>query len=77
MHFLGRDSNMSEQDTDKDEKTPTVSRRRALAKLGLAVGVAYVAPSVLRINRNVQAFNFLTPCPPPDNVPSGPASCPP
>lgn len=69
---------MSEQDTDKDEKAPTVSRRRALAKLGLAVGVAYVAPSVLRINRNVQAFNFLTPCPPPDNNPGGPGdTCPP
>jgi len=69
---------MSEQDTGKDEKTPTVSRRRALTKLGLAVGVAYVAPSVLRINRNVQAFNPLTPCPPADNNPINPTpSCPP
>lgn len=69
---------MSEQDSGKDEKTPTVSRRRALAKLGLAAGVAYVAPSVLRINRNAQAFNILTPCPPPDNNPVNPRpSCPP
>lgn len=69
---------MSDRNSDKDEQAPSVSRRRALAKLGLAAGVAYVAPSVLRINRNVHAFTFLTPCPPPDNNPgNNPPSCPP
>lgn len=69
---------MSEQNSDKSQPAAGVSRRRALAKLGLAAGVAYVAPSVLRINRNVHALSILTPCPPPDNNPgNNPPTCPP
>lgn len=72
---------MSEQKPEHIEKPAAVSRRRALAKLGLAAGAAYVAPSVLRINRNVHAFPGLTPCPqanndPSDNPPAR-ATCPP
>lgn len=72
---------MSDEKPDQDQQPAAVSRRRALAKLGLAAGVAYVAPSVLRINRNAHAFSFPTPCPeanndPSDNPPAR-ATCPP
>ena len=33
-----------------------VNRRRALAKLGLAVGAAYIAPTVLSIDRSARAM---------------------
>jgi len=39
-----------------------VSRRRALARLGLAAGVAYAAPTVTTLDR--RAFAQSTPCPP-------------
>ncbi len=45
-----------------NEKPTTVSRRRALARLGLAAGVAYAAPTVLPISRNRHAFAATTPC---------------
>ena len=34
---------------------PWVERRRALIRLGLAVGAAYVAPTVLSIDRSARA----------------------
>ena len=40
-----------------------VSRRRALAKLGLAAGVAYSTPTLLQLDRRALAAS--TPCPPP------------
>lgn len=68
-------------ESEKTETTPAVSRRRALAKLGLAAGAAYVAPSVLRINRVHALPGFVTPCPQADNNPANNppsrASCPP
>jgi hypothetical protein len=39
-----------------------VSRRRALAKLGLAAGVAYSVPTVMQLDRRALAAS--TPCPP-------------
>jgi len=39
-----------------------VSRRRALAKLGLVAGVAYSAPTLLQLDRKALAAS--TPCPP-------------
>jgi hypothetical protein len=39
-----------------------VSRRRALAKLGLAAGVVYAAPTLLQLDRKALAAS--TPCPP-------------
>ncbi len=41
----------------------SVSRRRALAKLGLAAGVAYSTPTLLQLDRRALAAS--TPCPPP------------
>ncbi|NQW09533.1 MAG: hypothetical protein HQ481_06595 [Alphaproteobacteria bacterium] len=35
---------------------PDVNRRRALVKLGLAVGAAYIAPTVLSIDRSARAM---------------------
>jgi hypothetical protein len=63
---------------EQDPIDPGVSRRRALAKLGIAGVIGYAAPSVLRINRNAHAFLGSTPCPPPDNNPTNnPPTCPP
>lgn len=54
---------MSEATNERtDEKATGVSRRRALARLGLAAGVAYAAPTVLPISRNRHAFAASTPC---------------
>lgn len=39
-----------------DTDAPDVDRRRALVKLGLAVGAAYVAPTVLSIDRSARAM---------------------
>ncbi len=70
---------MAEQERSSSDKDGGVSRRRALARLGIAGVVAYAAPSVLRINRNVNAqIMFSTPCPQQDNNPTNnPPTCPP
>jgi hypothetical protein len=70
---------MAEPDRDPIDTDGTVSRRRALARLGIASVAAYAAPSVLRINRNVNADLMLsTPCPQQDNNPANnPPTCPP
>jgi hypothetical protein len=42
-----------------DAKRPEIvsaERRAALAKLGLGIGVAYLAPTVLRIDRSAHAM---------------------
>lgn len=52
-----------------------VSRRRALAKLGLAAGVAYSTPTLLQLDR--RALAAATPCPPPGQKGVGrPPTCP-
>lgn len=43
---------------------PKLSRRQALARLGLSSAVAYVAPSVLHLDRSANAQISPTPCPP-------------
>jgi hypothetical protein len=46
------------QDTqvEVDETKVDPKRRAALAKLGLAVGTAYLAPTVFRIDRSAHAM---------------------
>ena len=71
---------MSEQKSDRDEVSSAVSRRRALAKLGMATGAVYMAPAVLKINRSKAQIVFPTPCiavnnDPSDNPPD--PTCPP
>jgi hypothetical protein len=46
---------------DVDPKT--VSRRRALARLGLVAGAVYVAPTITNLDR--RALANTTPCPKP------------
>lgn len=41
-----------------------LSRREALAKLGLAAGIAYSAPSVVHLDRSANAQILPTPCRP-------------
>jgi len=64
-HVIGRaesseDAMSSEQKTQQEHgqttETASKSRRAALAKLGLGVGAAYLAPTVLRIDRSAQAM---------------------
>ena len=54
-----------------------ISRRKALAKLGLAAGVAYTAPVVLHLDREAKAGMMgVTPCPPPNGNPNdNPPNC--
>ena len=53
-----------------------ISRRKALAKLGLAAGVAYAAPVVLHLDREAKAMMGVTPCPPPNgNCSDNPPTC--
>ncbi|QQS11048.1 MAG: hypothetical protein IPK81_15745 [Rhodospirillales bacterium] len=51
-----------------------VGRRRALAKLGLAAGAAYAAPTLIKLDR--RAYAAATPCPPPGWPGPRPPSCP-
>jgi len=53
-----------------------LARRRALMRLGLAVGVAYAAPAILHLDREAKAMMASTPCPAPDgNCGNNPAEC--
>jgi len=54
------------------------SRRRALARLGLAAAAAYTAPTLVRIDRSARAQLLPTPCDDPPNFPpnSPPPFCP-
>lgn len=54
------------------------SRRRALARLGLAAAVAYSVPTLVRIDRSARAIVLPTPCDDPPNFPPGspPPFCP-
>ena len=54
-----------------------LSRRAALARLGLATGVTYAAPSLLRIDRKAKAELLPSDCPPPDSPVPRPPHCPP
>lgn len=69
-------SDFSEQNhaSEPTEKVASPSRRRALAKLGLAAGAAYATPTLLRLDR--QAHAAPTPCPSPYWPGPRPASCP-
>jgi hypothetical protein len=49
---------------DEFAAKPKLSRRQALARLGLSSAVAYVAPSVLHLDRSANAQISPTPCPP-------------
>jgi hypothetical protein len=53
---------LTEAGTPPTSKDAAVSRRRALAKLGLAAGVAYSTPTLLQLDRRALAAS--TPCPP-------------
>jgi len=61
---------------DGTANTPKLSRRQALARLGLGSAVAYVAPSVVHLDRRANAQVSPTPCPPPKKGKSNPG-CPP
>lgn len=45
-----------ETDSSDPQDALSVARRRALVRLGLAVGAAYVAPTVLSIDRHAWAM---------------------
>jgi len=51
--------------TTENNRTPAMSRRKALARLGLAAGVTYAAPTIVRLDRSANAKVLPTPCPPP------------
>jgi hypothetical protein len=69
-------TNQKPSDATEDAKgqIASPSRRRALARLGLAVGAAYATPTLLRLDRQAHAAG--TPCPSPYWPGPRPASCP-
>ncbi|MEX2628353.1 MAG: hypothetical protein WD341_00330 [Tistlia sp.] len=62
-----------------------LTRRTALARLGLASAVAYTVPTLVRIDRSANAQILPSPCRPPGQVgspsggpsPGNPVHCPP
>ena len=46
---------MSRSDDANQSKPIATSRRAALARLGLAVGAAYAAPTLMQLDRSAQA----------------------
>lgn len=53
----------------------TLSRRKALARLGIAAGIAYTAPTIVRLDRSANAKALPTPCPPPGSKGGGAPWC--
>ncbi|MDA0786985.1 MAG: hypothetical protein O3B37_11925 [Proteobacteria bacterium] len=56
---------MVDHSTSEDRTSGGMSRRKALARLGLAAGVAYAAPTIVQLDRSANAKNLPSPCPPP------------
>jgi len=58
---------MKDQTTEENRETPELSRRKALARLGLAAGVAYAAPTIVHLDRASAAKNLPSACVPDAN----------
>lgn len=62
---------MSTDDARRDaaasrvDSHPVLSRRNALVRLGLTSAVAYMAPTLVRVDRSANATVLPTPCSPP------------
>ena len=56
---------MENQPIEVNSTSSGVCRRKALASLGLAAGVAYAAPTIVLLDRSANAKVLPTPCPPP------------
>lgn len=56
---------MADQQTSENNASRAMSRRKALARLGLAAGVAYAAPTIVHLDRSANAKVLPSPCPPP------------
>ena len=50
---------------ERNSRPADISRRKALARLGLMAGIAYAAPVVLHLDRSANARVLPTPCPRP------------
>ncbi len=61
---------------DSASDRPDLARRRALARLGLGAGIAYVAPTVVHLDRSANAAVSPTPCQPGKGKKGG-SGCPP
>jgi hypothetical protein len=55
---------MVDHSTSEDRTSGTMSRRKALTRLGLAAGVAYAAPTIVHLDRSANAKTLPSPCPP-------------
>lgn len=53
---------VDDRDDDKPVKDGDLSRRTALARLGLGAAVAYSAPVILHLDRSANATVRVTPC---------------
>ena len=66
---------MTDRQTEKSDDRPALTRRKALARLGLAAGVAYAAPTIVRLDRSANAKVLPSPCPPPNGKGKGGPWC--
>lgn len=57
--------NMVDHSNIEDRTSNAMSRRKALARLGLAAGVAYAAPTIVHLDRSANAKTLPSPCPSP------------
>ncbi|MEK9661497.1 MAG: hypothetical protein VW644_07165 [Alphaproteobacteria bacterium] len=64
------------RDNRQQKVEMTLSRRKALARLGIAASVAYTAPTIVRLDRSANAKVLPSPCPPPRGLGKGPPGCP-
>jgi hypothetical protein len=62
-------------ETNGTNGAQSISRRRALARLGIAAGVAYTAPTIVRLDRSANAKVLPSPCPPPGGGGKRPPGC--
>lgn len=66
---------MSDTPRVEEQDDRVISRRRALARLGIAAGVAYSAPTIIRLDRSANAKVLPSPCPPPHSKAKRPPAC--
>lgn len=55
---------MKDQTSEENLETPGMDRRKALARLGLAAGVIYTAPTIVHLDRSANAKVLASSCPP-------------
>jgi hypothetical protein len=56
---------MADQQTNENKASRAMRRRKAIARIGLAAGVAHAAPTLVHLDRSANAKVLPSPCPRP------------